>query len=157
MRNDQIFVLLLVVLLPLTGCFDGGGIGDAEAQDTSSGDDSSSADTVVTMPAVMTISINEGQTQTITLNGTTLLLETVHKQDGSGYWRTNQYSVEMSMTCDNGFSMDRFWLGGGNNEYLPNLPNVECDIEMNTQPANSETPQTATILTFSEAILSGIE
>ena len=157
MRKDQIFVLMLVVLLPLTGCFDGGGIGDAEAQDTSSGDDSSSADTVVTMPAVMTISINEGQTQTITLNGTTLLLETVHKQDGSGYWRTNQYSVEMSMTCDNGFSMDRFWLGGGNNEYLPNLPNVECDIEMNTQPANSETPQTATILTFSEAILSGIE
>ena len=35
MRNDQIFVLLLVVLLPLTGCFDGGGIGDAEAADES--------------------------------------------------------------------------------------------------------------------------
>ena len=157
MRKDQIFVLMLVVLLPLTGCFDGGGIGDADAQDTSSEDDSSSADTVVTMPAVITISINEGQTQTITLNGTTLLLETVHKQDGSGYWRTNQYNVEMSMTCDNGFTMDRFWLDGGNNEYLPNLPDVECDIEMNTQPANSETPQTATILTFSEAILSGIE
>ena len=34
MRNDQIFVLMLVVLLPLTGCFDGGGIGDADGQDT---------------------------------------------------------------------------------------------------------------------------
>lgn len=30
MRNDQIFVLLLVVLLPLSGCFDAGGIGEAE-------------------------------------------------------------------------------------------------------------------------------
>ena len=35
MRNDQIFVLLLVVLLPLSGCFDGGGVGEAEgAQDS---------------------------------------------------------------------------------------------------------------------------
>ena len=30
MRNDQIFVLLLVVLLPMSGCFDGGGVGEAE-------------------------------------------------------------------------------------------------------------------------------
>ena len=29
MRNDQIFVLLLVILLPLSGCFDGA-VGDAE-------------------------------------------------------------------------------------------------------------------------------
>ncbi len=35
MRNDQIFVLLLVVLLPMSGCFDGGGVGEAEgAQDS---------------------------------------------------------------------------------------------------------------------------
>ena len=32
MRNDQIFVLLLVILLPMSGCFDDG-IGDAEAAD----------------------------------------------------------------------------------------------------------------------------
>ena len=35
MRNDQIFVLLLVVLLPLSGCFDGGGVGEAEGADDS--------------------------------------------------------------------------------------------------------------------------
>ena len=35
MRNDQIFVLLLVVLLPMSGCFDAGGVGEAEgAQDS---------------------------------------------------------------------------------------------------------------------------
>ena len=38
MRNDQIFVLLLVVLLPMSGCF-GGVIGDAEADDDDSDDD----------------------------------------------------------------------------------------------------------------------
>ena len=33
MRNDQIFVLLLVILLPLSGCFDGA-VGEAEADDS---------------------------------------------------------------------------------------------------------------------------
>jgi hypothetical protein len=32
MRNDQIFVLLLVILLPMSGCFDGT-VGDAEGTD----------------------------------------------------------------------------------------------------------------------------
>ena len=34
MRNDQIFVLMLVILLPMSGCFDGA-VGDAEAEDGS--------------------------------------------------------------------------------------------------------------------------
>ena len=34
MRNDQIFVLLLVILLPMSGCFDGA-VGDAEGSDDS--------------------------------------------------------------------------------------------------------------------------
>ena len=38
MRNDQIFVLLLVVLLPMSGCFDGGGVGEADAQDSTEED-----------------------------------------------------------------------------------------------------------------------
>ena len=35
MRNDQIFVLLLVILLPMSGCFDGA-VGDAEGTDDAS-------------------------------------------------------------------------------------------------------------------------
>ena len=34
MRNDQIFVLLLVILLPMSGCFDGSGVGEAEGEDS---------------------------------------------------------------------------------------------------------------------------
>ena len=41
MRNDQIFVLLLVILLPLSGCFDNA-VGEAEANDDR--DDSTHAD-----------------------------------------------------------------------------------------------------------------
>ena len=41
MRNDQIFVLLLVILLPLSGCFDNA-VGEAEADDER--DDSTHAD-----------------------------------------------------------------------------------------------------------------
>lgn len=41
MRNDQIFVLLLVILLPMSGCFDGA-VGDAEGTD-----DATSGTTVI--------------------------------------------------------------------------------------------------------------
>ena len=37
MRKDQIFVLLLIILLPLSGCMDGA-IGDADAQDSTEED-----------------------------------------------------------------------------------------------------------------------
>lgn len=36
MRSDQIFVLILVILLPMSGCFDGG-VGEAEATDNTGG------------------------------------------------------------------------------------------------------------------------
>ena len=43
MRNDQIFVLLLVVLLPMSGCFGGGtaGVGEAEGAQDTGGEDTS--------------------------------------------------------------------------------------------------------------------
>jgi len=45
MKTDRIFVLLLVVLLPLSGCFDGSTTGDAEGADAA--DDSSESTTVI--------------------------------------------------------------------------------------------------------------
>ena len=52
MRNDQIFVLLLIVLLPMSGCFDGGGVGEADAaQDsTSTEDGDASTGSTTTIP-----------------------------------------------------------------------------------------------------------
>ena len=68
MRKDQIFVLMLVVLLPLTGCFDGGGIGDADAQDSN---DSDSEDTSAT----------ESDTQVFRTHFTTITPTNLHCGD----------------------------------------------------------------------------
>ena len=45
MRNDQIFVLLLILLLPMSGCFDGGGVGEAGAAQDSNSEDNSGTST----------------------------------------------------------------------------------------------------------------
>jgi len=68
MRNDQIFVLLLVILLPMSGCFDGA-VGDAEGTDdgdsnggTSTGDESNSQSrTWYSSGGVYQSSWNDGQ------------------------------------------------------------------------------------------------
>ncbi|MGB1631946.1 MAG: hypothetical protein ACPHEN_00970, partial [Candidatus Poseidoniaceae archaeon] len=45
MRSDQVFVLLLIILIPMTGCFDNS-VGDAEgAQDSDSSSDSTGEST----------------------------------------------------------------------------------------------------------------
>ena len=51
MRNDQIFVLLLVVLLPMSGCFDGGtaGVGEAEGAQDNGGENTPSTGTPTTV------------------------------------------------------------------------------------------------------------
>ena len=47
MRKDQIFVLLLIFLLPMTGCFDGGTTGVGEAEGAQDSDEASEGTTVV--------------------------------------------------------------------------------------------------------------
>jgi hypothetical protein len=61
MRNDQIFVLLLVILLPMSGCFDGGteGVGEAEAAQDADGENPPSTSTSATaapnLPPVISV------------------------------------------------------------------------------------------------------
>ena len=50
MRNDQIFVLMLVILLPMSGCFNGA-VGEAEAEE-----DSEEGNDVEHMPQMFSIS-----------------------------------------------------------------------------------------------------
>ena len=61
MRKDQIFVLLLVFLLPMTGCF-GGIVGDAEADDDDNDDDEPQwINDVGTSPITWNLSLNPNQ------------------------------------------------------------------------------------------------
>ena len=65
MRKDQIFVLLLVVLLPMTGCF-GDTVGEADAQEQQEPAE------ISTPNNIMNVHVPHGDTVNITLNGTTL-------------------------------------------------------------------------------------
>ena len=61
MRKDQIFVLLLIFLLPMAGCF-GGIVGDAEADDDDSDDDEPQwINDVGTSPINWNLSLNPNQ------------------------------------------------------------------------------------------------
>ena len=63
MRNDQIFVLLLVILLPMSGCFDGGtaGVGEAEGAQDNGGENTPSTSTSTAaapnLPPVISVEI----------------------------------------------------------------------------------------------------
>jgi len=90
MRNDQIFVLLLVVLLPLSGCFDGGGVGEAEgAQDS---DETSGGTTVVNHYYNNTTANPNSQERTWYSSGDTYFSYWNDGQDArSGYQRCLDY------------------------------------------------------------------
>ena len=89
MRNDQIFVLLLVVLLPMSGCFDGGGVGEAEgAQDS----DETSGTTVVNHYYNNTTTSSNAQERTWYSSGDTYFTYWNDGQDArSGYQRCLDY------------------------------------------------------------------
>ena len=155
MRNDQIFVLLLVILLPMSGCFDNS-VGDAEGAD---GESSTTIENNyydnTTNSVVMSVYIGEGQTHTITLNGTTLKLLNVYSNNNNGIWQNSGGSLGIFMDCENGFSMTTYmsYNVNYNSQYLPALPNLECEFTLNYQPSNSGTPATEKILIFSESEL----
>ena len=95
MRNDQIFVLLLVILLPMSGCFDGA-VGDATAED-----DEISLGSTITHHEYSngTIQISTNQNQIVEI----IDVQAWHGKswnswDGyAEYWRT---SVEYEFFCN---------------------------------------------------------
>ena len=156
MRKDQIFVLLLIVLLPLSGCMDGA-IGDADAQDSTEGDTTvvnnyyyNNTTTSVIHPEVITFHILEGENLTLDFDGSfTYRIDTIHKAMPNGnngvYWRANQDSVwGTQMTCDNVQIIENGYVY--HETYLPVLPNQQCDFTIN---GNSEL-----IIVFSNATFS---
>ena len=154
MRNDQIFVLMLIILIPMTGCFDNS-VGDAEGADGESGTTiENNYYNNTTNSVVMSVHIGEGQTHTISLNGTTLKLLNVYSNN-NGYWQNSGGSLGIFMDCENGFSMTTYlpYSVNYNSQYLPALPDMECEFTLNYQPSNSETLATEKILVFSESEL----
>ncbi len=152
MRKDQIFVLLLVVMLPMSGCFDDA-VGEAEGAENDSTDNSS---TTTVRNIVKTLHIPDGQTHVITLNGsTTLQIVDIYGVDGDGNWESST-NVNLKMDCDNGISMVTYVYAGGNldDTYLPVLPNMQCILEFNyVEQSENYYPPREKIIVFQEAEL----
>jgi hypothetical protein len=136
MNTDRIFVLLLVVLLPLSGCFDGGSVGEADA--TTEDNESTTVinyynntTTVVQSPSLLVTSGTFGTCSTWTNTTTNGVTDSVCEQwerpaDGTyeyisisenttirihGLSTTSQNIGYFSITCDSGFSTGMQYFG----------------------------------------------
>ena len=70
MTTDKLFILLLVILLPLTGCLD--------IADTAEAEESEEENTTTTMPKVHSLHLEQGENATLHFDGTkTMKLETL--------------------------------------------------------------------------------
>jgi len=87
MKTDRVFVLLLVVLLPLSGCFDGSTTGDAEGADAADGSSESTA--VINIYYNNTTTSSESQERTWYSSGTVV----------DTYWNDGQDVASGSQRC----------------------------------------------------------
>jgi len=154
MKTDKVFILMLVIMLPLTGCID---VSDnADAQDASDSEESETTvinnyyntTTVQSVQKMEAMShyLPKNQTLNLSFDGTyTYKLETLHYEQwgyGSGSpliggnfdpnaertWTTTTANNGANMTCSSGFQMDGFRLNVG--DFLPVLPNDACEISI---------------------------
>ena len=91
MRKDQIFVLLLVILLPLTGCFGGGGLGEVEGSDETGEETETGSDE--TGEETETDSTDSDSSEGVSANSQ---LRTWYSSGGiyQSYWNDGQFPYE---------------------------------------------------------------
>ena len=97
MRNDQIFVLLLVILLPMTGCFDGA-VGDAEGTDDASETDASENGDTTAAEGTSTGTTSSTQARTWYSSGGVY----------QTYWDDGHYNGMSSTNSSNGSNDDEY-------------------------------------------------
>jgi hypothetical protein len=143
MTTDKVFILLLVIMLPLTGCLD--------IADTAEAEDSDEENSTTTMPMVHSLHIEEGANATLDFDGTTTMkLETIHQMMPNGnsqYLANPGYQLwEYSMTCDNATIVERGTMSP--ETFLPVLAGQSCSIFIE--------PTVEVILVFSKASLTAL-
>ena len=145
MTTDKMFVLLLVIMLPLTGCLDIADNAEAEGSDEEN--------TTTTMPMIHSLLIPANSEHTITLTGdSTLKLEQAWTGSTDSEcdsncpvnWGITGY-ISMEMTCDS-FSLDSSL---PRNYFIPALGDETCVVVFTS--GNYEV-----LAHFSEASLSAL-
>ena len=140
MTTDKMFVLLLVILLPLTGCLDIADNAEAEESDEEN----------TTMPMVHSLHIEANTSATIQFDGdTTMKVETIYLQGTGGEssdMRANSFWY-FDVDCDNESIISGGFLA--DDEYLPVLAGKSCTVLI--APG-----QYGVVIIFSEASLSAL-
>ena len=154
MTTDKVFILLLVILLPITGCLDMTDNAEAEGSDeetTIVNNYYNNTTEVSMLPAVYSLHIERGTVATFDFDGNeTWKLESLSiiYQEGesgnNGYALSfNGYSVNCSGTLL--FDSGRLYVG----QYLPVLAGESCSVELPSYFAEY-------VLTFSKANLASL-
>ena len=155
MTTDKVFILLLVILLPITGCLDMTDNAEAEGSDeetTVINNYYNNTTEVSMLPAVYSLHIEQGTPATFDFDGnetwkvesiTVLFDAGAQGNDGS----TGSYGT-FDMNCSGSLLVDNGRLQTG--YYLPVLGGESCSVEF------SATPFMDYILTFSKANLESI-
>ena len=172
MRNNQIFVLLLVILLPMSGCFDDT-VGDAEAQDSTESESGNSGTSVSTTPSLKTyfttisptnldcwddevcvweyaMTINTTSTEAIEVMSYSSTIEGSYYEEYDGSTRTRTttgYAYAVS-TCNSGHSWNNSLQLADNlvNAFLPTVGDV-CQHEIFVQGQHNGNSQSNTNIT----------
>ena len=126
MRNDQIFVLLLVVLLPLSGCFDNA-VGEADAEERV---DELPNEATPTVKRIVTIQVNPDETVALTLNGTALEFVSGWWCGESGDYCDKTTSVTLDINCDDESFPDKKYRFNAYGLVTPNQAGMECILEI---------------------------
>ena len=113
MRNDQIFVLMLVILLPMSGCFDDA-VGDAEGTEDSNGTTiinnyyNNTTNVIQDSPVVMSIngpsvhpanSNEPGVSISISPNQVLEVMQIWHNRSSADYHHATDY-IDVKVSCD---------------------------------------------------------
>ena len=155
MRKDQIFVLMLVILLPMTGCFNdivGDTIAEGDVTDSTSNNDFEDV--------IRTVHIEPGDVVNITLDGNTTLellsghRFVTHEGNQDTFW-SNTRNVYYDMHCEGvEFPVNKFTFS--DSPYAANLPDTTCHIELDTGNNGSPDYEFHYILTFREVPLASL-
>jgi len=152
MSTDKLFILLLVVLLPLTGCLD-----TVEPAGAESNDDDL-IETIVQSPDVLTLHIQPYANATVLLNGTTLQLQTHYMTNAAADcssncpegWVQTSGVVMFDMNCADGTNLSS-WVSLSYG-YLPALGGTECTVVFNPDDNSRDT-----ILVFTAHSVAALE
>jgi hypothetical protein len=150
MTTDKVFILLLVIMLPLTGCLDMTDNAEAEESDeetTVVNNYYNNTTEVSTLPTLYTLHLEVGENATLDFDGTkTMKVETLWSgfSQSNGQMRANIYSFNhIEMSCDNNVTLTGNIYEGN---HLPVLAGQNCSIVLTAKTY-------PTILVMSEANL----